>query len=438
MNKRSKGFTLVELLAVIVILAIIMVIAIPSVLETITTARKKTFLEYIDKVASSTQTKYAEDTVKGLAHTSSNIMYDIKKDLGLTNTGTFEGYSLITSDKSIYITLYNEDFAVYGVKWGSVDVIDVDDVSNVESELLSRENLSKTVGIEHFNYYEDGIYKEGNVTITKAILTDGNSINKLMKKLANNKTMSTEEDDNIIRHVVFTKNLKDAPSSKVLVSASSSEEPIYMWWNSSNKTIYLGCKNNMIYLNKAPDKQHNKMKALEDIATEHFLSDDAESLYRFFGECSELKEVKISHFKTSKVKNFRGLFLNLYKVPEIDVTNFDTRSAEKMGYMFSGINKVTSLDLSHFNTSNVYDMEFMITSSSIKELHLESFDTRKVKNMTYMFANNNSLEKIYVSSNFVTTAVTNGSKMFNNCSKLPNYSSAEVSSTYLNKYVIRV
>ncbi len=89
MNKRNKGFTLVELLAVIVILAIIMVIAIPSVLETITTARKKTFLEYIDKVASSTQTKYAEDTGKGLAHTSSNIMYDIKKDLGLTNTGTF-------------------------------------------------------------------------------------------------------------------------------------------------------------------------------------------------------------------------------------------------------------------------------------------------------------------------------------------------------------
>ena len=49
MDKR-KGFTLVELLAVIVILAIIMIIAIPSVLDTLDTARKKTFIEYVFKV----------------------------------------------------------------------------------------------------------------------------------------------------------------------------------------------------------------------------------------------------------------------------------------------------------------------------------------------------------------------------------------------------
>ena len=48
MKKRNnKGFTLVELLAVIVILAIIMIIAIPSVLATMSTARKKTFEEFM-------------------------------------------------------------------------------------------------------------------------------------------------------------------------------------------------------------------------------------------------------------------------------------------------------------------------------------------------------------------------------------------------------
>ena len=37
--KNKKGFTLVELLAVIVILAIIMIIAIPAVLQTMESAR---------------------------------------------------------------------------------------------------------------------------------------------------------------------------------------------------------------------------------------------------------------------------------------------------------------------------------------------------------------------------------------------------------------
>ena len=50
MKKTNKGFTLVELLAVIVILAIIMIIAIPAVLETMQSARKKTFKEYAMKV----------------------------------------------------------------------------------------------------------------------------------------------------------------------------------------------------------------------------------------------------------------------------------------------------------------------------------------------------------------------------------------------------
>ena len=434
-SKRRNGFTLVELLAVIVILAIIMIIAIPSVLDTLTTARKKTFLEYIDKVAASTQTKYAEDTLKGEVSSSSNVMYDIKKDLGFSSTGGFEGYSLITAEKEIYITLHNEEYSVYGVKWGNVDISDLESTSLIEEELLSRDNLAKSVGVSNYLYRENGIYNQGEVSITKAILTDGASLNKLMKKLANEPDIGLDEYDYAIKHVVFTKNLNDAPSSKQVVSASNSEELIYLWWDNSTKTIYLGCKNNMIYLNKDPSKLFNRMRAVEDIDSDHFLSDDAESLYRFFGECLELKEAKVSHFKTSKVKNFRGLFLNLRKVKTIDVSHFDTSSATKMGYMFNDLPLVTNLDLSNFNTSNVTDMEFLITNTAITELHLESFDTHAVNNMQYMFANNTKLTKIYVSNKFVTTSVTNGIAMFSNSKQLPNYSSSELSSAYVSKYV---
>ena len=54
---KKNGFTLVELLAVIVILAVIMIIAIPAVLSTMKTAKSKGFMEYLQKVSNTAQKK---------------------------------------------------------------------------------------------------------------------------------------------------------------------------------------------------------------------------------------------------------------------------------------------------------------------------------------------------------------------------------------------
>ena len=105
MNKHRIGFTLVELLAVIVILAIIMLIAIPAVLSTLESARKKTFIEYVDKSAGLAQKQITEDQLNGNM-ASACIIYNIKTDLGLSNTGDFNGWVLIDSNTNdIYITL---------------------------------------------------------------------------------------------------------------------------------------------------------------------------------------------------------------------------------------------------------------------------------------------------------------------------------------------
>ena len=106
MKNTRKGFTLVELLAVIVILAIIMIIAIPSVLGTMTTARQKSFCEYVTKVYMAAENKYTAAQTLGTANIGNSYsitmndgtkditvyLYDVKTDLGLENVGDYVGF----------------------------------------------------------------------------------------------------------------------------------------------------------------------------------------------------------------------------------------------------------------------------------------------------------------------------------------------------------
>ena len=63
--KNKKGFTLVELLAVIVILAIILVIAVPQILNTINSARLGAFRSTAKLLLSQAEKQYLVDTTLG-------------------------------------------------------------------------------------------------------------------------------------------------------------------------------------------------------------------------------------------------------------------------------------------------------------------------------------------------------------------------------------
>jgi len=118
-NKKILAFTLVELLAVIVILAIIMIIAIPSVLNTLETARKKSFIEYADKVVQEAVKKYLSDELNGNT-TGTCVVYSIKNDLDLSSTGNYDGYVLVKSDgneNEYYVTLSDDNYFISALKY---------------------------------------------------------------------------------------------------------------------------------------------------------------------------------------------------------------------------------------------------------------------------------------------------------------------------------
>ena len=109
-----------------------------------------------------------------------------------------------------------------------------------------------------------------------------------------------------------------------------------------------------------------------------------------------------SEFGEQKLKN----------VLEIDLSNFDTSKVEDMHWMFANMFRLTSLNLSNFDTSKVTRMDGMFERvSRPTTLDLSNFDTSKVEDMHWMFAGMSNLTSLSL-SNFDTSQVTDMSDMF--------------------------
>ena len=116
MSKHKKyGFTLVELLAVIVILAVILVIAVPQIISTITESRKGAFASSAKLIASMAETKKLSNDTLGIDtniecsdvvqltsedYTSCSIKFvDGKAQVKIIGKGKFEGMAVCGGTK---------------------------------------------------------------------------------------------------------------------------------------------------------------------------------------------------------------------------------------------------------------------------------------------------------------------------------------------------
>ena len=115
MSKPRRGFTLVELLAVIVILAVILVIAVPSIMSTIAESRKGALASSAKLIASSAETAYISNQTLGIEkdieckdisnytdedYASCKIKFvDGKAKVKLIGQGKFEGMAVCGGTK---------------------------------------------------------------------------------------------------------------------------------------------------------------------------------------------------------------------------------------------------------------------------------------------------------------------------------------------------
>ena len=181
---KHKGFTLVELLAVIAILALLVIIALPNVLKMFNQAKKDTFLTESKNIYKEISKKYISETMKGnkinnISNTnnkldleSNNLKYNVK----LNNDGSIKEFEVS-----------NGTYCLSG-KFNNLSELTTDKITEGKCEGTSPKNFSTDdweIIIDAIREGNDGVYNVGD---TKEI--DLGSYGKHTLRIANKSTPS--------------------------------------------------------------------------------------------------------------------------------------------------------------------------------------------------------------------------------------------------------
>ena len=473
---KEKAFTLIELLAVIIILAVLMLIAIPAVSNYINESRKKTYV----------------DTAKALIKGATNLVNSGDLDMTDTNTTYYIPYTCVnteTKSKSPYgdfeeayvVVTYNKndsyDYYFYSKDSTGVGIYPITEESALSAECIRSgiENISTNVGlgkrknIKVYNSDCTSILEEKEATeknqINKdpskmATFIEGNDLNTKIKRLAGT---GSETYYSANTNILDIKVSEDEPTDENkqesnIVSTSDSTTPIYMWFEEETGILYWWSEDDNPYLNENSHRAFSQLeklnnfdslslfdtsktkifaamfygcKSLENLNLRYFDTSSATTFNQMFAECRKIVSLDLSSFDTTETENMRGMFWNCVLLESIDFSSFDTPKLLHIGSvanqtgngrssasMFEGCYSLKSLDLSNFNTSKIEHFAALFYGChSLTELDLSSWNTSSMTDMYDMFYYCDNLERINF-GNIDTSKVTNMAGLFDSCKKL--------------------
>jgi len=346
MKKKKRGFTLVELLAVIVILAVILVIAVPRIMSVIKDAKLGSIESTAKLIASTAESRYESKTALGLE--VGNL-----KCTDVASLSNDYGKCKITFDDSGVATV-----VINGKKGGKFDNLACqgtkDNMTCTEGEISTARKCTTTNALVNGLKFVDGQYTYTYNSSSQGwsvVLTDKSSTNPVTTELC-----GTINDKPIV-----SMNQIFSGSKAISIDLSSFD------------TSKVTNMRSMFYNSKATSLD------LSNFDT----SKVTDMIYMFcFSKATEIKGLE--NFNTSKVTNMSMMFSNS-AATSLDLSSFDTSNVTNMSMMFSN-SAATSLDLSNFDTSKVTDMYCMFQGSKATSLDLSSFDTSKVTSMDSMFS----------------------------------------------------
>ena len=227
----------------------------------------------------------------------------------------------------------------------------------------------------------------------------GENVNAKMKNLANNSSsMNSSSDDTLIQAIKRGNTLPSGftPTTANTISTSTSEYPIYIWWDSSTSTIYYYSEADIVYLNA-----------------------DSQAMFQYFESLVNIDG--LADWDTSRVIYMAMMFVECKSLANINVlSSWDTSSVELMDDLFNGCTSLVNISaLSNWDITSVTDMPYMFEEcTSLTNINaLSNWDTSSVTNMWGMFTGCSSLSNINGASNWDTSNVEWIAEMFLNCPK---------------------
>ena len=426
---KKRGFSLIELLAVIIILGVLMLIAVPSVTNYINNSRKEVYVNT------------GKELIKGASH----LVTKGKIDIDDTNTTYYIPYTCIDMDKDeakspygdleeayVVVTVNedgNYDYYFYSRDTEGIGIYPITEEAALSAECIRTgiDNLSTNIGIgrrKNVKVYNNDcsaiemekkatkrnpeVDEYGNIVSNDkhAQFIQGISLNSKLKRLANGDSASSSTDDLLIKEIVRseTEPSEENKQSRNKVSTSNSEVPIYMWFDDTDGTMYWWTEADypMLY------------------------EESSFTFYRF----RALKYLDLSEFDSSNVVRMTYMIASNDELEYVDLDGFDTSNCTQMDYMFYGDVKLRNLDLSEFDTSKVYTMMYMFWyCKNMTELDLTSFDTSNAINLSSLISGMDKLTSVKFGKKFDTSNVKNFSFFMANCPLLTDFDISKIDLT---------
>ena len=425
MERKKRGFTLVELLAVIVILAVILVIAVPRIMSVIKDAKLGSIESTAKIIASTAESRYESKKALGL---------DVG-DLKCTDVASLSndyGKCKITFDDNGIATV-----VINGKKGGKFDNLACqgtkDNMTCTEGEISTSRKCTSSSSSKfvdgQYTYTYNG-YSGWHVELTDKALTDPvttelcGTINDkpiviMMNMFLNSKATSIDVSSFDTSSVTnMTQMFRDSAATEIKGLEN---------FNTSNVTdmslMFSYSKATTLNLSSFDTSKVTNMSgmffgsAATSIDLSSFDTSNVTNMDSMFYDSAATEIKGLENFDTSKVRNMASMF-NGSKATSINVSNFDTSNVTIMHHMFYDI-PVTTLDLSSFDTSKVTDMSGMFYRSQVANLDLSSFDTSNVTGMNSMFSNTKATSLDL--SSFDTSKVTDMGFMFSDAKATTGY-----------------
>ncbi len=385
----KRGFTLIEMLATIVIIGIIALVAIPVVTNAVEDAKIGVAKRNIENLEDIINRKIAIDLLKGNIGEKSYVYSDGKStsgdlDKAFKGKRPDEAIIHVNEDGKIEYAIYYEDTKTCAYK------------SYDSNEYTFKKNITdknKCIGKLSINL----------LTNKQIISIDG------LKNYTNSIVSVDFVDHTNVPEGVQTYDISLNKDGSIIGWLEPTDDSLYKLYIGSEGKIYTPTHFSIFF----------GMEALETVNFNNINTINATYMANLFGNCIKLKNIyNINNLDTSNVTRMDGMFEKCTDLVDLDLSNFNTSNVTNMARMFLKCSSLLDLDLSNFDTSNVTDMAFMFGDcSSLTNLNVSSFNTAKVTDMSYAFSDCSSLSNLNI-SNFNTSNVTNMSSMFSRMSSL--------------------